>query len=277
MIARVIVRLMLAGIGLSLLSTPARAQTTADGVAALVRGDTARAAEILQPIVEDRHHVDGDAAFFLGTLYETGSGVPVDTLRACALYQMAGSAGGVFAQAAMTLLRGPLLSHDSAWRQDCTSMANLGIGNRFEPATFALDPDQSVDWSIGGVTVTYQQRAKWFPLPMGTRGSIFLPLKQTDLSAPAAGATPLHFVQLALVEPSSDSWTLTWTLYEVDRGELHFAAREAVTRFNGPDPPDVARFDLSSVVDLHVNDSGLPEYTVHGPRGPKIVVIRLNK
>jgi hypothetical protein len=112
---------------------------------------------------------------------------------------------------------------------------------------------------------------------MGTRGSIFLPLTQTDLSAPAAGPTPLHFVQLALVEPSSDSWTLTWTLYEVDRGELHFAAREAVTRFNGPDPPDVARFDLSSVVDLHVNDSGLPEYTVQGPRGPKIVVIRLSK
>ena len=53
------------------------AQTgTADGVAALARGDYQRAAEILKPIAEDWLSNDTAAQFFMAGLYQTGRGVP---------------------------------------------------------------------------------------------------------------------------------------------------------------------------------------------------------
>ena len=64
---------------------------TAEGVAALARGDYQRAVEILKPIAEDWRSDDTAAQFFLAGLYETGRGVPADPWRACALYARAGS------------------------------------------------------------------------------------------------------------------------------------------------------------------------------------------
>jgi hypothetical protein len=65
----------------------ARAQTTADGIAAFLQGDYQRAADILRPIAE-RFPVldDGSAQFFMAQMYETGRGVPANPVRACALY-----------------------------------------------------------------------------------------------------------------------------------------------------------------------------------------------
>ena len=55
------------------------AQTaTADGVAALARGDYQRAVEILKPIAEDWNTEDTAAQFFMAGLYESGDGMPVD-------------------------------------------------------------------------------------------------------------------------------------------------------------------------------------------------------
>jgi uncharacterized protein len=64
------------------------AQTATDGIDAWTRGEFNRAVEILQPLAEPGQP-DPAAAFFLGTMYETGSGVLRDLVRACALYQRA--------------------------------------------------------------------------------------------------------------------------------------------------------------------------------------------
>jgi hypothetical protein len=65
----------------------AGAQTsTTDGVVAMIRGDYATAASILEPLAEDTAHPDPLAAFFMASLYSFGQGVPFDALRACGLY-----------------------------------------------------------------------------------------------------------------------------------------------------------------------------------------------
>src|SRR5262245_37333919 len=70
-----------------LIATAARAQSTiADGVDAFMRGDYRRAADILNPIVEQSPRPDAAAAFFLAVMYDTGLGVPADPIRACAFY-----------------------------------------------------------------------------------------------------------------------------------------------------------------------------------------------
>jgi hypothetical protein len=82
------------------------AQTiTADGVAALARGDYQRAVEILKPLAEDWRSRDTVAQFFMAGLYESGNGVPADPLRACALYARAtGNFESPFGQEASKLL-----------------------------------------------------------------------------------------------------------------------------------------------------------------------------
>src|SRR4051794_7413514 len=85
-------RLFVATIFITTAASGVSAQTgTADGVAALLRDDYRRAVEILKPLAEDWQSQDTVAEFFMAGLYESGKGVPVDPLRACALYARAGS------------------------------------------------------------------------------------------------------------------------------------------------------------------------------------------
>ena len=79
-------RLFLAVAIVTIVAATVSAQNgTADGVAALARGDYQRAVEILKPIAEDWRSEDAAAQFFMAGLYESGRGVPADPLRACAL------------------------------------------------------------------------------------------------------------------------------------------------------------------------------------------------
>jgi TPR repeat protein len=64
----------------------AGAQTTADGIQALTRGDYATAARILRPLAEDAATRDPLALFFMATLHESGSGVARNPMHACGLY-----------------------------------------------------------------------------------------------------------------------------------------------------------------------------------------------
>ena len=78
---------------------------TADGVAALARGDYQQAVEILKPLAEDWRSQDAAAQFFMAGVYEAGHGVLVDPLRACALYLRAvGSDDDLFARQANALV-----------------------------------------------------------------------------------------------------------------------------------------------------------------------------
>jgi hypothetical protein len=269
-------RLMLATVGAALVAATAQAQTTtADGVAALARGDTGRAAEILRPIAEDWTRVDVHAAFFLGTLYETGRGVPLDPLRACALYQRAtADQGGLFQEIASMLLKKLLFAHEEPWRNDCAVMTMVGMNSRFEPASFSLDSEQSVEWTIGGATVTYKQNRRFFPVRGAERGAIFLPLHRIDLRVPAAGPVPRHFVELFFWQPLENTWTLRWFLYEISNGELRTAAVElALAQSDGRQPPDVTRFDPGAFVNLRMNDSGMAEATLRMAAGPRTIVL----
>jgi hypothetical protein len=68
----------------------AQAQTsTADGVAALLRGDDANAARILRPLAADAARPDPLAAFFMAVMYDSRLGVPSNEVRACAWYLQA--------------------------------------------------------------------------------------------------------------------------------------------------------------------------------------------
>jgi hypothetical protein len=68
------------------LQNRAPADHAADALDAFVSGDYQRAAEMLKPIAEAWSRRDHLAELFMATLYENGQGVPVDTVRACALY-----------------------------------------------------------------------------------------------------------------------------------------------------------------------------------------------
>jgi hypothetical protein len=262
---------LVSALSVTLVASSARAQTptTADGVAALVRGDVGLAAEILRPIAEDWRRDDPGAAFFLATMYETGRGVPLDPLRACALYQR--SMGGddtVYMPVASRLTRTLLFSHDQAWRDDCTVTQQVGTAHRFEPQTMTFAAGQTVEWSIGGATISYNQVSARFPFGSRARGAVYLPLQKTDLRV--AGSIR-HFVQVAFWEPSATTWTLHWSLYEIDRGELRQAGRHApLAHATGREPTDV---DLEKLVAVRVNDRGQPEVALQTPAGPRIVPI----
>src|SRR6476660_5831977 len=64
---------------------------TTDGVEAYLRGDFARAAQILAPLTELTPTGDQVAAFFMAVMYDNGQGVAADPIRACALYMRASS------------------------------------------------------------------------------------------------------------------------------------------------------------------------------------------
>src|SRR5688572_2186061 len=94
---------------------------TADGVAALARGDYQRAAEILRPIAERDGAVDPAAQFFLGSMYDAGLGVPMDRLRACALYHRAMTGDREpYATAAMRLHKAGFRRDGAEFLADCS-------------------------------------------------------------------------------------------------------------------------------------------------------------
>ena len=113
---------------------------------------------------------DAAAQFLLATLYDSGHGVPMDPLRACALYDRASvPETSPFATEAQRLLRGLALTHDNDWFEECQTLANVGFDHRFEPATFDLGPDSWVSWSLTGATVSDHGSNKHVPWRLAPR------------------------------------------------------------------------------------------------------------
>jgi len=256
----------------------AQAQTaTADGVTALVRGDVQRAVDILKPLAENPTRPDPAAAFFLGTLYDAGRGLPLDPMRACALYSMAGfDRSSVFADAAGTLVKRMFRTNGAEWYAECGMLAMLGIDHHFEPVTFELGPRHSIEWTLRGATTTYGADVRKFPFPvnLAPRGALFLPLVQTDVPAADAGSPPLHFVQLAFWEPKGNAWSLHWFLYEVSGLELNLAAtEESLAKAASREQAAANRTDLRELVDLKANAQGRPAYTIRSEAAAKTVLI----
>lgn len=133
---------------------------TADGLAALARGDYQRAVEILKPIAEDWRSQDAVAQFFMRSMYESGHGVTADPLRACALYARAASKNEeLFGHQANTLFVASM-ARGQEFNEECQLLTTAGFDTGFEPVTFDLGPGHVVEWTLRGATVTYGGRTK---------------------------------------------------------------------------------------------------------------------
>jgi hypothetical protein len=248
---------------------------TADGVAALARGDVQAAVNILKPIAESWRQSDPVAQFFMGTLYEAGNGVPRDLLRACALYERAGygasgSGDNPFAMEAMALHLVLRQSQDREWLQDCQLLARVGFDHRFEPVTLHLAAGHSIAWELKGATVTYRGKSRFFPQQLGERGSVFFPVRQTDLPPAGQETTMRHFNELFVWQPDvNNQWRLWWHLFEVSGDELVRidTGFEPVVTVQGAEPPDWRFFDVRAHVDVRRTPNGDAEWArLAGPR-----------
>jgi hypothetical protein len=255
----------------------ASAQTgTADGVAALARGDYQRAVEILKPIAEDLRSHDTAAQFFMAGLYQTGRGVPADPLRACALYLRAGSRhDDPFGQEAFPLFAA-FIPRGRGFDQECQLLANIGFDHGFEPVRFDLGPGHSIEWTLTGATVTFAGRTRREEMPFGPPGARFLPLRHTELATGATRSLVRHFIEIFVWSPSARSgrWTLQWHLFEVVRDQIiRVDTVESLATVDEDAPPARDTFDVREYAELRVDDGGHAEWAVL--KGPHAATQRI--
>lgn len=241
------------------------AQTAADGVVALARGDYQHAVEILKPIAEDWRTADTAAQFFMAGLYEAGRGVPPDPLRACALYMRASSNhDSPFGREAFTLARASI-ARDGEFNEECQLLANVGFDHGFDPVTFHLGPGHFVEWTLAAATVTYDGRTKRAPMGFALPGSRFLPLRYTELATGPTGSLSRHFIEVFAWHPSSRSgpWRLLWYLFEVVADEIiTINVSEPLATSDGDVPPSRDAFDVRGYAVVRVDDEGNTEWAV---------------
>ena len=239
---------------------------TVTALAAILRGDYARAVELLSPLVENwAENVHAPAALFLGMLYERGLGVPQNPTRACALYARGEAGGGPLGEVAGQLMRTHL--DTASVGLECQLLANVGINNGFTPALFSLDNDHwvSIDLDLKKqdveAAVSYQGKEQHVRLdaPMST-GAVFLPIQYTALDL---AQTRRHFIEIAAWLPQSESqWALQWSLTEIMQAEVTKVASETLTTFEGAMPPTDVSVELRELVTLRVNESGSAEFVI---------------
>ena len=240
---------------------------TADGVAALARGDYQRAVEILRPIAEDWRSHDTAAQFFLAGLYDAGHGVPADPLRACALYLRAASNhDNPFGRQAVTVF----LARNREVDIECDRLANIGFDHGFEPATFDLGPGHSVEWTLTAVTVTFEGHSRREPVELAQSTARFFPLQHTELATGPTGGVTRHFIEAFLWRPSgrTGGWNLQWHLFEVVRDQIvRIDTPVSVLTVDGDQPPTIQTFDVRDYAVMRVDDEGNAEWAVlKGPR-----------
>jgi hypothetical protein len=273
------VHVVFIGVLLLLTTTPLVAQgPAAAGVDAFVRGDYARAFEILQPLTASPWSADRVAEYFLGAMYENGLGVARDQMRACRLYHRAASAKATaLGQHADRLLRLFWLSMGNDWFNECQRGDNAGFDAGFQPALFPLEAGDWIAWDIKGATIMYDGRETRIDRPLdGPRPvTVFLPLQHTVLVTGPARSTRRHFVELLSwsAQRQPDTWALHWTLVEIVRNTIENVAGQELTTVNAPWPPAPASVSVRDLVRLDVNDDGDAEWTVTtGPRARTQVI-----
>ena len=254
------------------ISTASAQTATVDGVAALLRGDYQRAVEILKPIAEDWRSRDTVAQFFMAGLYESGNGVPVDPLRACALYARAAAGGyeNPFGQEASKLF-GAAISRGLEFDRECQTLANVGFDNGFEPITFDLGPGHFVEWKLSAAVVTYDGHTKRLDMPLPiVPGARFLPVRYSKLETGPTRTLPRHFIEVFVWHPSTKDgpWDLRWYVFEIVRDEIiTIEGSDPLTTAEGNRPPPPESFDPHEFAVVRVNDDGDAECALlKGPR-----------
>lgn len=246
---------------------------TADGVAALARGDYQHAVEILKPIAEDWRSDDTAAQFFMAGLYEAGHGVPVDPVRACALYMRAMSASDKpFGRVAARLLPALIMRGDD-FNEECQLLANIGFEHGFEPVTFDLGPGHFVEWKLTAATLTHRDSTKRVAMPIPlVPGARFLPLQHTELAAGPTRSLIRHFIEVFVWQPLglSGSWHLQWQVFEVVRDEMiGIDTPTPVAIVEGDAPPSAKSFNVRKYAVLRVDDEGNAEWAVLSGSHPR--------
>jgi hypothetical protein len=259
-------RLLLASVLVAVSASASFGQTrTADGVTALARGDYPRAVEILKPIAEDWRTQDGAAQFFMAGLYESGRAVPVDPLRACALYLRAtGAFDTPFAELALTLVGG-FRQRGQEFDEHCQLLAGIGFDHGFEPRTFDLGNGHFVEWTLTAITVTHDGRTRRHPMPIASPGARFLPLSHTELATGRARSDRRHFIEAFVWRPAGTSgpWSLDWVVFEVVRDEIvRIDIARPLAIAEGDEPPPRQGFDVRNYAVLRVDDEGHAEWAV---------------
>lgn len=239
---------------------------TADGVAALARGDYQRAVEILKPIAEDWRVDDPAAQFFMAGLYDTGRGVPMDALRACALYMRASmNRDSPFGRQADRFAAVAAVSGGPEFDEECQFLANIGLDNGFEPVTFDLGPGHSVTFTLAAATVSYRGGTKRTQILSPERGARLLPLQYTPLATGPTRSLTRHFIEIFVWRPSArvGPWLLDWWLFEVLGDEIvHIETSDTIAMVAGVVPPSPGSFDVREHAELRVDDGGHAEWTV---------------
>jgi hypothetical protein len=270
-------RALLVAAAIVLLSISPRGQTrTADGVDAFLRGEYARAAEILKPLAETPWAPDHTAAFFMAALYEGGLGVAADPLRACALFiRSMTDHTSPLGTAAMSLIRGYQRKLGQDGFGTCNWRATAGFDDRFEPVTLALDQEHWIAWDPKGATISYRGVDKRFEMPLVSRWVRFIAIRHTELAGDRSLTSRRHFVDVSWWAPLAQprTWALSWTLFEVVRDQLISVATKQLTTATGDEPPVWTAQDLSPLVSLRVNETGDAEYAVLAGAAPQTAVI----
>jgi len=201
------------------MACPAAGQTTADGLEAVMRGDYETALGILRPLAEDAPAPDPLAQFFVSALYRYGVGVPVNLLRACGLSRAA--------QQSLPLLQALPLGRDDrdaapAFADECRTAPGHAWRTP-DPVAFTLEAGQQVTLDGSVLRVDFEGRNFWMRMGWGP-DVWFLPVRHTalDVLKPVPGRR--HFIEFFVWTPVRDTavptWTLTWTVHEVDGARL---------------------------------------------------------
>ncbi len=239
---------------------------TADGVAALARGDYQRAVEILQPIAENWQKEDVAAEFFMAGLYEAGRGVPQDSVRACALYMLAADDHDApFGRQASALIDG-FLARSPEFSKDCQLLVDTGFDHGFEPATFTLASGHFVDWTLASATVTHEGRTKRTEIDFEPySGAQFLPLQHTELATGPTRSLTRHFIEIFRWHPTarSTAWALEWYLFEIVGNEVIDINRvESIATVRSDTPPSSRVFDVRQYAVVRVDGDGNVEWAL---------------
>jgi len=107
-------------------------------------------------------------------------------------------------------------------------------------------------------------------------GAAFLPIQYAPLSVTKPIAARRHFFQWFAWRPDTtvnpSSWTLIWSLSEVDGEEwIVITGESGLAVVDGPTPP--ASYDVAALVRLRVNASGEAEFAIAGGSSPRTEVI----
>jgi hypothetical protein len=247
----------------------AAAQTTADGVQAFAEGDYETAVRILRPLAEEVPEPDPLAQFVMAALYDQGSGVPANDVRACGLYLKAATSAHPVATQALALAAQIHQEHPGM-RALCAEAA-AGAWGVPRPEVFTLGPDHWVRSDQSELTVGYQGTETETVTGFGGVDWVFLPTRYTRLDVSRPVPAPRHFIEFFVWMPYKASdpplWTLVWFAREVDGPHVRPVPGDLrVMTVSGARPPELPSIDR--IAQWRVNADGEAERVVRGAKDP---------